>query len=206
MLQDYIQLDTAEMLADRPFTDPVDSLQDVVTLQYMIERLGQIVLQPGVVPEYPRPFVLYATEAEDRYHRMAVSRLEPLLTTENLYVVGFFGKKRPEADRGPINGIDEDLIAEFPQHPHLLTYSTMQLPCGNSCNLVLFSKLLGLAHWAKSSTHTRAMTLSPAYYSHIRLHNAMLPEGVKSYNQLTLQRTKYFDFTGDTTWVAIREL
>jgi hypothetical protein len=206
MLQEYIQLDAVEILADRPFTDPVDSLQDVATLQYMIERLGQIMLQPGVVPEHPRPFVLFATEAEDRYHRMAISQLEPLLTSDHLYVVGFFGKRRLEADRGPVNGIDEELITEFPQHPHLLAYSTMQLPCGNSCNLVLFSKPQGLAHWAKSVTHTRAVALSPAYYSHIRLHNAMLPGGAKSYNQLTLLRTKYFDFSDDTTWAAIREL
>lgn len=205
MSQLMIQLEAAEVIPERPFTDPAGSLQDLANLQYMIGRLAQIVSQPGAIPPRPRPFVLYATEPDQRYHRVTIAQLRPLLSGAALHVVGFCGHKRLGADRGPVDAIDENLIEEFPQHPHLLSYSTWQLPCGNSCNLVLFSKPQGLAHWAKGSTHAEAVSLSPGYYTHIRLHNGFLPDGLTAPDALTLLRTKYFDFSGGAIWAAVRE-
>jgi hypothetical protein len=202
----YVQLEPAEMVIEYPFTDPVDSMQDVATLEYMLQRLQQFVTTPNGITEWPRPFVFYLSEPEERYHRVAIAQLKELLTCEALTVVGFCGQKRPIADHGPVDMIDEVLITEFPEHPHLLSYSTLQLACGNSCNLVLFNKPQGLAHWAKGTTHAQAIALAPAYYTSVRLHNAALPGGLLSDHKLSLLRTKYFAYEGDIPWMAVREL
>ena len=206
MPQHYVELGPSEIIAERPFTDPVDSLKDLDILQYMLDRLGYILERPGAVPEQPRPYLFFAPEADNRYHRIAVAKLKMLMACDSLQVVGFCGRKRPEADRRQVDAIDEQLIAEFPQHPYLLSYSTMQLTSGNACNLVLFSKRQGLAHWSKGDTHAQAVEMSPQYYTRIRLHNALLPGGLRSKNQLILLRTKYFDYKEDTIWAAIRDL
>lgn len=206
MSMNYIQLNPADIVVEYPFTDPVDSVQDVATLEYMLKRLYEFVSLPNGVPEWSRPFVFYLSEPDERYHRVAIAQVRELLICDNLTVVGFCGQKRPEAERGPVDTIDEALIAEFPQHPYLLSYSTLQLASGNSCNLVLFNKPQGLAHWAKGTTHAQAIALAPAYYSSVRLHNAVLPGGLLAGHTLTLLRTKYFAYGGDTPWMAVREL
>lgn len=206
MSKKFVMLDTLEMIPERPFTNPMDSMQDVETLQYMVKRLRQMVIQPQGIPDRPRPFVTYAPEPDRRLHRITISKLNALLTCDPLTVVGFCGRKRAGVDRGPLDAVDEELIAEFPQHPHLLSYSTLQLPCGNSCNLVLFDNPKGLRHWAGGDRHSYAVSLSPDYYQTIRLHNALLPGGLLSDNDLQLVRTKYYDFQDDTPWWGVREL
>jgi hypothetical protein len=206
MRPDFVPLGPAEVISERPFTDPVDTLQDLDVLQYMLLRLSQIVGPAQTIPARPRPLVLFAQEPENRYHRIALARLAPLRRNKNLHVVGFCGHKRPQADRRLVDAIDEQLIAQFMRFPYLLSYSTLQLDSGDCCNLVLFSKRQGLAHWAKGETHAQAVALSPDYYRRIRLHNALLPEGLPAYQQLSLLYTKYIDYEGESTWAAVRGL
>lgn len=206
MSKEYAQLDALEMIEERPFTNPVDSIQDLETLQYMLGRLCQIVMQPQGLPDQPRPLILYTTEPENRLHRITISKLTDLLSCESLTVVGFCGQKRADIDWGPLDAIDEELIIEFPQHPHLLSYSTLQLKCGNSCNLVLFDNPKGLRHWVQGDRHSLAVSMTPGYYKTIRLHNAVLRGGLLAGNELTLVRTKYYDFQTGSTWWGVREL
>lgn len=204
---DYSQLGPFETAEGRPFTNPVDSVEDLTCLQYMLKILSQHLSQPSVVLARPLPFVLYLKEEGDRYHRIALSKPELLLGQNDLIVVGFNGRKRPDADRKPIDTIDQQLIAEFSYHPYLLSYSTLQLADGNACNLILFNDLRGITHWAKGARHTYAASeLAPRYYLSIRLHNAILPGGVTSGSELVLLRTKYYDYAGETPWWGVREL
>lgn len=203
----YIQLGPFETVEGRPFTNPVDSVEDLASLQYMVNILRRHLSQPKVVVERPLPFVLYLKEEGDRYHRLALSKPELLLDQNDLTVVGFCGQKRPGADRAPIDTVDQQLIAEFSYHPYLLSYSTLQLADGNASNLVLFNDPRGITHWAKGTRHAYAASeLAPRYYLRIRLHNAILPGGITSGNELVLLRTKYYDYEGDTTWWGVREL
>ena len=206
MSKEYVHLDPLEMIEERPFTNPVDSMQDLATLEYMLERLCEVLKQPQGIPAWPRPFILYLREADNRFHRITIAKLETLLTSDHLMVVGFCGQKRLGADRGPLDAVDEELIAEFPHHPHLLSYSTLQLECGNSCNLVLFDNPKGLKHWATGEKHAYAITLAPGYYATVRLHNAVLPGGLMSGNKLSLMRTKYYDYQDNPFWWAVREM
>ena len=207
MSRQNVYLGPSEIVEGRPFTNPESSLQDVATLQYMADKLGYLLHLLESIIDRSRSALLYLQEVGRRYHRVAVSQPEALLSGQTgLSVVGFCGHKRPGVDRGPIDAVDEVLIAEFAQHPHLLSYSTLQLESGNSCNLVLFSRPQGVTHWATSAKHAQAVALSPDYYLTIRLHNAILPGGLRSGNRLILTRTKYYDYAHEPIWWAVREL
>jgi hypothetical protein len=200
-----IQLGPSDIVAGRLFTNPEASAYDLTILQYMAETLCRVLMQPQAIPNQPRPYVLFLEELGGRFHRIALSKPELLLKPTDLTVVGFCGKKRPGVDRGPIDAVDEELILELSQHLYLLSYSTLQLESHNTVNLVLFSQRQGLMHWAASEKHALAVTMSPEYYTVIRLHNAILSGGLMSDNKLNLQRTKYYDFQSKTLWQAVRE-
>ena len=201
----HLQLTPSETVAGRPFTIPENSTADLAILQYMAETLCRILMQPQAIPPEPRPLLLFLEEIGGRLHRIALSKPELLLTPDDLTVVGFCGQKRLGVDRAPLDAVDEELLKEFSQYIHLLSYSTLQLESGNSCNLVLFNHPQGVYHWAASDKHTQAVTLSPSYYTVIRLHNAILPGGIMSNNRLVLLRTKYYDFQDNPPWQAVRE-
>jgi hypothetical protein len=201
-----IQLTAQEISPGRLFTNPAASLYDLTVLQYMVESLRQLLKQFHGIPPEPRPYILMLEEIGGRFHRLCLSRPETLLRPIELTVVGFCGQKLPGVDRSPLDAVDDELIEEMPQHPHLLSYSTLQLECRNTVNLVVFDDPAGLAHWAHSARHARAVGLSPQYYTVIRLHNASLPGGLPGGQPLQLLRTKYYDFQDGAVWRAVREV
>jgi hypothetical protein len=204
---DSTPLDWSALRLDRPFTALDYNSQDLAYLQYMADRLRQVLSQPEAIPVQPRPWVLYFEEASARYHRLVLAKPEALLHCNALVVVGFCGNKWPEAERDPLDVVDRELLAEFAQHPHLLSYSSLQIEDGNWRNLVLFSQPQGIGHWAISHKHAQAVReLAPAYYRHIRLHNGEWPGGLNSNHPLRLIRTKYYDYQDKPPWCAVREL
>lgn len=203
----YLRLNGSELVSERPFTHPDRNAEDLVHLQYLVEQLYHLLNQSGAIPAQPRPYVLYLQEAVGRRQRVALARPEALLTCPELMVVGFCGHKWPDADRAPLDAIDAELLAEFMQHPHLLSYSSLEVEGGNWRNLVLFSQAQGIGHWAISARHAEAVRdLAPYYYQNIRLHNGILPGGLMGRQKLLLTRTKYFDYQDQPFWGAVREL
>ena len=205
MSDGLVQLGFSDIVAGRPFTNPEGSAFDLTVLQYMVETVCRILKEPRAILNQPRPVVLYLNEVGGRSHRIALSRPEALLNCNDLTVVGFCGQRRHGVDRGPLDAVDEELIAEFPQHDELLSYSTLQLESGDSCNLVLFSQPQGILHWASSDRHALAARMAPRYYTVIRLHTAILPGGIMANNKLALIRTKYYDFQEEPLWQAVRD-
>ena len=200
-----IQLQPKERYPGRLFANPEAGAYDLSVLQYMVDALCWVMTQAQAIPRQPRPYSLFIEELGGRFHRICLSQPEQLLDSGDLTVVGFCGKKRLDVDRGPIGAIDDALIEELPQHPHLLSYSTLQLESQNMVNLVLFNHPQGLEHWSASRQHALAVRMSPQYYTVIRLHNALLPGGLMAKTSLKLLRTKYFDFQTDPPWRAVRE-
>ena len=51
--------------------------------------------------------------------------------------------------------------------------------------------------------------MSPILYRDVRIHNGRLPGGVDSRNEISIYRTKYWDYgpvtDAEQTWTAIRE-
>lgn len=204
---DYIRLGWADIVPDRPFTNPDHNADDTATLEYMVDRLYHLLSQPGEIFPQPRPYILYLPEATGRTHRVAIAHPAELLICPEIAVVGFCGHKWPDADRSQLEIIDQELIQEFLQHPYLLSYSSLQLESGDWRNLVLFSHPQGIGHWAISALHAHAARhLAPGYYQNIRLHNGVLPGGLGAGNGLILTRTKYYDYQAQPLWWAVREL
>ncbi|MCB9100953.1 MAG: hypothetical protein H6632_15550 [Anaerolineales bacterium] len=207
MRTDFVHLKPTEVIQGRPFTDPKNSTADLANLQYIADKVRYLLLaQPEHFSPQLYPMVIYLSEQEGRYFRITVAQPDRLQANDDFYAVGFCGVKRPTSDRGPVDNIDEELIEEFPQHPNLICYCTLEVEPGYTCNLVLFDDPAGLLHWSRSAKHAQAVALSPSYYYSIRLHNALLPGGLFSSRPLMLLRTKYFDFHEDTVWWGVREL
>ncbi len=201
-----ICLGRSEALADRPFTHPEHNEQDLRYMQFMAQRLRQLLEEPDGVLGQPRPWITFVEEGEKRLQRVVLSQPEALLACAHLTVVGFFGLKWPGADRTAIDEVDLKLLAEFPLYPNLLSYSSLELPGGNWCNLVLFDRPEGLSHWAQSVIHRYAVTeLTPGYYQAIRLHNGFLAGGLMEEHEIALTRTKYYDYQVQPVWRAVRE-
>jgi hypothetical protein len=160
---------------------------------------------PGVLQQ-PRPITVYRQEAMGRGQRMILNRPNRLVIGLPLTVVGFFGQKLDEEALLPRrNKFDQALIAEFPNHPELLSYSTLELPDGNFGNLVLFSRPEAKDHWNTDPTHARAVReLAPTYYASVRLYNGVLPRGLAASHALRLTRVKYYDYTARPVWRAQR--
>ncbi len=206
-MRPWIYLDRAAQAPGRPFTDPGRSAEDLTVMIYMADRLYWILSRSGELTVMLRPLRLDFQEADGRKHRVVVARPDELLLERDLTVVGFFGQKRAEADPALFGTFDQELIDEFGQNPDILSYSSLQLPCGNWGNLVLFSRPEAKQQWGASPKHTYvAHELAPSYYTSIRLHNGQLPSGLVRSEDLTLQRTKYFDFRENGWWQAVREV
>jgi hypothetical protein len=204
---DFTRLGGSDILPDRPFTNPDQNAEDLLHLQHMLSKLRQLLSQPETIPAQPRPYILFLEESGGRRHRIAMARPEELLTLAELAVVGFCGTKWPEANRAPLDAVDAELLDEFMQHPHLLSYSSLEVEGGNWRNLVLFSHPQGIGHWAISMKHAyAAQELSPTYYRHVRLHNGLLTGGLMSGGEIVLTRTKYYDYQDQSLWWAVREL
>lgn len=205
----FIRLGPIEIVPDRPFTNPQHSQADLATLSYMFTRLMEVMRAGRQHSCDERYQVIHAGEAGGRQHRIIVKDGQALLTARELAVVGFCGQRRPELHPRLLQEmglVDRELVMEMVAHPHLLSYSSLELADGNWTNLVLMRSAEGIAHWRASQRHADAASdLSPQYYRSIRLHNAALTID-RDAPHLSLLRTKYYDFRDAQPWMAIREL
>lgn len=201
----YIALHPTEVVPGRPFTNLVHTAQDITHLEYILSRLRQVLNQLSL--ERSQFCLFYLAEAAGRQHRLFLQNSPYLRGSCDLIAVGFCGQRRPVADRSALETADAEITRELPQNPFLLSYSSLELADGNWCNLVLFSHPQALGYWLRGARHEQAAReLSPQFYYSIRLHKAILPGGLFSGHPLTLQRTKYYDYKGNVTWGAVREL
>ncbi len=205
-MDDYIVLIQTESVPGRAFTDPEQNVADVTALRHMLARLRHRLSQPEGVPANPRPLVLNVPESDGRGHRIVLANPERLQAASVLALVGFFGQKRPGADPSPLDVLDRELIDEFPRHPGVLSYSSLEGEGGNWGNLVVLDSPGAGEHWKTSAKHAyAARELAPGHYTTIRLHNGLLATGLMSDHDLILLRTKYYDFQGESPWRAVRE-
>jgi hypothetical protein len=204
---EFIALESAHVLEDRPFTHPELSLGDREVLQGILEGLKRIVTAPEGLPERPRPLVMHRRDPDGRKHRIVVCDLRALTSGQTLMVVGFLGARCEGKDPAPLDAIDEELIAGFSNYPGILSYCSSQQPGDNWANLVLMRGPEAVGHWASSPRHAfAAKAMAPEYYQYIRLHNGLLEGGLLSGNPIVLHRTKYYDYQGLLPWRAVREL
>ncbi|MBI3456452.1 MAG: hypothetical protein HY002_11765 [Candidatus Rokubacteria bacterium] len=204
-MDDVIRLSASETVRGRPFTDPRHNADDLLAIGTMAAALRPLLSQ--LLPDYPRPLVLQAPEREGRQHRVVICDERRLRVGRDLGFVGFFATKRPGLDASPLTTMDDELILEFPSHPGILSYSSLEFPDGNWGNLILVDPPEAKDHWRTSERHAYAAhELAPKHYAVIRLHNGVFPGGLLSGRDPILVRSAYHDFQGPEPWRAERQL
>jgi hypothetical protein len=180
--------------AHPPQTHADPSEPDAVTLRIMLARLyAQISKATGTPAQLPS--TLYLPEPDGRQHRVVVLNEGALRIGGQLPFVGFFGRKRASVDADMLDTLDAELIEELRHNPHMLSYSSLELPDGSWGNLVIMRSPQGAVDWASSARHAHAAyTIAPACYLTIRLHSGVLILNGPPHGELQIRRTKHFDY------------
>ena len=200
-------LSPEERVEGRRFTDHALSLGDLDRLRAMVRQLVDTYDDPVVCDFAPGKRPVCQSDPNGRHFRIYYVQPGRLFELEDLTVVGFFGKKRPEADIRPLLDADRRFESEFHHHRGLLSLSTVRLADGDFANLVLFTDPESKDRWNNAPIHRDTVArISPPYYSWIRLSNGRLPHGVSDPDGLVLERVKYIDYRDDPPWRAVRTM
>jgi hypothetical protein len=183
--------------------------QDIVLLRYMAQRIYITLYLLDEQKDASQPLLYFLEEGHKYTHRIAIYSPQALLLNNELDFVGFISKKLQPGDSQVIEEIrtvDKKLIVELINTPGLMSYSSLELRDGRSCNLVLFSGPETKMYLKQSDTHKyAAYQLSPRYYDWVRLHNGIMPGGL-AHNELLLQKTKLYKFHGSHEKPNMHEL
>ena len=193
----------------RPFAHIEHNAADLEALEVMAGYLRQVMLDSPEPPPRGPCQIHEMTTQDGRHLRMVIAQPIALLAGGDLAIVGFFGHRRPGVPSTLIDdhdAIDAEMIAEFPEFPGVLGYCSMAVEDGDYGNLVLMARADTSEHWRTSARHAFASrVIAPAYYNTVRLHNGLLPGGLISGASPVLVRTKYYDFSSEWQWTAVRE-
>lgn len=202
-----IRLSVEEWNRQRPFTHPRHISEDEKTLRYMAGQVCVLLDYPYLPAEPPHTVLFNRPDHSPWFHRIVLADPGPLRRLRPLTIVGFFGQKQPGADAEIAHEFDRTLVAEIPQYPGLLSYSSMALNNGNYANLVIFTNDAARDRWSTSQAHAQAVQeLAPHYYRTVTIVNGCLPEGIYHHHDLTLVRVKYYDYQCRPRWQAVREI
>jgi hypothetical protein len=205
-VDDWVPLGPRETAGGRDFTAPAHTAQDLRAVDRMLEALRHEVARAGRRPAGPRPLTLDAREPDGHVHRTIVCDTARLGDGRDVTWVGFFAEKRRDRDPTPLTVMDDELVAEFPAHPHVLSYSSLELAHGDWGNLILLEDEAAGDRWRAGERHAyAARELAPRHYTHVRLHQGVLPGGVPGGRAPVLRRTKYYDYQGEATWRGMRD-
>lgn len=195
----------AEVVENRPFTDPDRITRDVNTVRFMVDQLCLFLENRHLYSDKSLPIIVHQPSREKWLYRLVITRPERLLRPGELTFVGFLGHRSEDANLELAGEFDEILVDEIPDYPDLLSYSTMALASGEFSNLVVFTNPSIKGEWSNSKAHDQAVRkLAPAYYLSIKLYNGKLPEGIFDSSSLRLTRIKYFDYQVTPMWRAVR--
>lgn len=206
-MRSIIHLSPTDVIEKRPFTHPDHTFRDKNTLHYMINQLCLILENPHLATDVARTILFNVPDQDSWIHRIVLAQPERLRNLTPLTLVGFFGQRREDANLELAHEFDNTLIKEIPENPDLLSYSTIALQNDDYANMVIFANPEALNDWSRSQAHAQAVNqLAPGYYWSIRLYNGILPQGIADGQNLHLVRAKYFDYSSDPMWHAIREM
>lgn len=197
-------LGITEAVRRRPFTSPDLYPADRAVLSYMLADLRAQLASATAIEAYETiEWVVHG-----RKRRTIVCDPQTLsLADVDVNVVGFFGERNEERDGTPLEEANAEIVLEFRNYPGILSYNSMELADGNWANLVLHDKPDTREYWRASRRHAEAAEkLSPLYYRTVRIHNGLLPGGLHGGEEIEIESTKYWDFSGPKVWRAARDL
>lgn len=205
-MDELVRLGASEVPAGRAFAHPVCTVDDLVSIRGMAATLRQILdgRSTRFVPAHP--LTLEAGD-ETHPHRVIVCDAAALRKASMPSFVGFFAIKRLGLDHAPLTEVDDQLVTELPQHPGILSYSSIALADGNWGNLIILRSSADGERWRDGERHAWAVrVLAPAHYSSVRMHSGQFAGGLRSGREPVLLRTRYWDYEPSPAWRAERVL
>jgi hypothetical protein len=201
-----LRLAVSEVPVGRAFAHPARTVNDVVSIRHMSWALRRILDSRSTLSFRARPLMLEVGD-EAHPHRVVICDDDALETEPTPCFVGFFAIKRPWVDHALLTQVDDQLITEFPQHPGVLSYSSIALTDGNWGNLIVLRASSDGDRWRDGARHAwAARHLAPAHYVSVRLHNGLFFGGLRSGLEPVLLRTRYWDYRTSPPWRAERVL
>lgn len=204
-----IYLSSDSIVPERLFTHPQHTVYDARQLRYMIATVCRL-FEMGRLSSQPQPLDRVEVEPDGRTHRLLIIRpdeLEPTIERPPLTVVGFFGQRLVGKELKALQSRDDLLVELMEGQTGLLSYTTLELTCGNFANCILFASEEAKDSWGKNAVHREiARELSPYFYNSIRLYNGVLSKGIGRPETLHLRTVKYFDYRSQPVWRAERRL
>jgi hypothetical protein len=206
MVPGTLTLGPNDVISGRPFTSVELTSRDLGILHGILADVRAVVVE---VEEGRRlePYQKLAWRVAGLTHRLLICDFERVGSHSGLYVVGFFGDKRPNMDVWPLEEANTEIVGEFAKYPGILAYASVELPQDHWANMVLHDDPVDTQFWRTSKMHARAVeTLSPQHYFNVRIHNGRLTSGIFERPRIVITKTKYFDYTGPHEWRAERNL
>ena len=204
-----VVLGPEDVLPERPFTDAANTSREAGVMRLMLEHeRGRARAWADAGPNAPPRVVIREHDEAGRRHLLVVPSTRALLASPRLTAIGFFGRPREDVDHSVLFGLEDELIERMGTYGEvgLLSYYDveLELPKDRYGNLILFSTPDVPEEWYRDGVHRRAVELSPGHYYEVRLHKASVPAGILDRAGLTVERTKYVDFTGADVWFGLR--
>jgi len=193
-------------VGDSAFTAVEATEGDLTHVRAMLAELTHVLLDTQDTSKHRAPFESTTRLVDGFTHRVLICNEDRLVEHPQLCLVGFFGDRRTGVDIAPLEEANAAVVAEFAKYPGILSYSSVELPDGNWVNIVLHDDPVDTEYWRKSELHARAVEmLSADHYKNVRIHNARLTARLLDRPEVVPIRTKYFDYSGETGWQAVRE-
>jgi hypothetical protein len=196
-----------ESIPGRPFTDPANTAREAGVMRQMLERERAVAAgwtQDGGGPQGMQ--LVRDRDGDERTYLLVVPDPARLLAACDLTAVGFFARPREDVDHAVLFDLEEELAARMSAYAQLglLSYYDVELVKGAYGNLILFATPDVPDEWHADPVHRRAVEISPRHYHEVRLHKGSIPGHFAAGGDITIERTKYFDFTGASRWQALR--
>jgi hypothetical protein len=195
-----------DVIHDRPFTDTAHTRREVAVMQAMLDGLRARARAWLRAADQARERLVRELDDEGHRHLLLVLDTDALVTATGLTAVGFFGRPRSDVDHAVLFELEEELLSRMPSHAStgLLSYYDVELVKGAYGNLILFSTPDVPPEWRADPVHERAVDLSTRHYHEVRLHKGSIPGRLLDRGEITVERTKYFDFDSEPGWHGVR--
>ncbi|XP_022104984.1 uncharacterized protein LOC110986943 isoform X2 [Acanthaster planci] len=133
------------------------------------------------------------------FHDIRVGQQSELPSKE-LHFVGFFGEKPAGVKQEMVDlvtKVNDSLMVQLSSHPDILLYGSAEVieREGDFYNLVVMRNEAAGQHWKGGSLHINEAVnnLSPKYYTTVRIHTGVLPDGLDS-KEFLLKRSVFLDY------------
>lgn len=170
---------------------------DIALINTMFDSLSNALRDPSIASA-DSPTIMETVSTDGCQRRIAVYRPAVLMTTRQFLFAGFFGERRLTVDPETISEIgrvDRRMLVELDALPGIPAYCSFELANGNWGNLVVISDPAAFKALHTSEIHSyAASTLSPAFYTSVRLHKGYR-SGLDPQDISVIERTKYYDFS-----------